>query len=256
MAAQKPTIVFFHAFPLSGQMWKEQVSFLSGDYNCITPDLPGFGKSILPDHPVTFEFYVDEMLKFIETNKIQKSIWCGLSMGGYLAMRLYERAPEKCSGLILCDTKAGADGNEAKLKRWASIQALKKNRDEFINAQFNALVGESSKSNSQLKSTIDNLIKENQDKGIASGLIGLATRTDNTPGLAKITVPTLIVVGDEDKVTPVSEAEVMNKAIAGSKLKVLNKTGHLSNLENPKEFNAVIAEFLNELGSLIGSLKR
>lgn len=250
MTAQKPTLVFFHAFPLSGQMWKEQVSFLSSNYNCLTPDLPGFGKSILPDHAVTFEFYVDEMLKFIETNKLEKSIWCGLSMGGYLAMRLYERAPEKCSGLILCDTKAGTDGNEAKLKRWASIQALKKNRDEFINAQFNALVGESSKSNTQLKVTLDSLIKDNQDKGIGAGLVAMATRTDSTPGLVKIKVPTLIIVGDEDKVTPPSEAEAINKAIQGSKLKVLNKTGHLSNLENPKEFNAVIAEFLNELGSL------
>lgn len=247
MASQKPSIVFFHAFPLTGQMWKEQVSFLSSDYNCLTPDLPGFSKSILPDHPVTFEFYVDEMLKFIETNNLEKSIWCGLSMGGYLAMRLYERASEKCQALILCDTKAGADGNEAKLKRWASIQALKKNRDEFINAQFNALVGESSKSSSQLKATLDSLIKDNQDKGIGAGLVAMATRTDSMPSLAKIKVPTLIIVGDEDKVTPPSEAEAMNKAIQGSKLKVLNKTGHLSNLENPKEFNAVIAEFLKGL---------
>lgn len=242
-----PVLLFLHAFPFSAEMWREQINLFSENFYCLAPDLPGFGESPLPDHAVTFESYVDAVLKYLEESKIDKSIWCGLSMGGYLALRMYGRSPEHCRALVLCDTKAGADGNEAKLKRWGALQMLQKSRDEFVEAQWTALTGESSKKNDILKSRFETLIAKVDDGGIASGLVALATRTDSTPNLSEIRVPTLIMVGEEDKVTPVSESEAMAQAIAGSELKILSKTGHLSNLESPHAFNDHLSTFLKAL---------
>lgn len=242
-----PVLLFLHAFPFSGDMWKEQFNVFSEKYYCVAPDLPGFGSSDLPHHSVTFEHYVDSVLIYLKEAKIDKAIWCGLSMGGYLALRMFERAPEQCKGLILCDSKAGADSNEAKLKRYSSIQMLQRSRAEFIAAQWQALIGESSKNNISLKMHFEELVAKVNDTGIISGLVALATRTDCTMNLSQIHVPTLIMVGEEDKVTPVSEAELMAKAISGSQLKIISKTGHLSNLENPQMFNDFLDKFLKNI---------
>lgn len=244
---ENPALLFLHAFPMTGDMWKEQINFFSEDFYCVVPDLPGFGGSILPDSAVTFEYYVDSVLSYLKEAKIEKAVWCGLSMGGYLALRMYEKASDQCRALILCDTKSGADSNEAKLKRWAAIQSLQKNRTEFVEAQWQALIGDTSKKSFELKDRFEELVAEVVDRGIASGLVALATRTDTTQSLSQIRVPTLILVGREDKVTPITESEVMAKAITGSQLKIMNQVGHLSNLENPIEFNDHISEFLISL---------
>lgn len=242
-----PTLLFLHAFPFSAEMWREQINLFSEKFHCVALDLPGYGESARPDHAVTFESYVDSVLTYLAEAKIEKSIWCGLSMGGYMALRMYERAPELCRALVLCDTKSGADGNEAKLKRWGAIQMIHKSREEFVEAQWKALIGESSRKNDVLKSRFESLLARVETMGVVSGLVALSTRTDTTPSLSKIRVPTLIVVGDEDKVTPVAESEAMAKAISGSEMKVLSKTGHLSNLENPQGFNDHLSSFLNSL---------
>ena len=241
---QNPAILFLHAFPMCSDMWKEQVQFFSEKYFCIAPDLPGYGESALPSSALTFEAYVDSVFNYLKSSKIEKAVWCGLSMGGYLALRMYERDPSFCRSLILCDTKAAADNNEAKLKRWTALQTLQSNRNEFVDTQWKALVGASSQGNSSVETRFHDLLEKTSDAGIAAGLVALATRTDSTQMLSKISVPTLIVVGDEDKVTPVSDAEFLTKSIPGSQLKILKKTGHLSNLENPKIFNETLASFL------------
>lgn len=244
---QNPALLFVHAFPFPADLWKEQIDLLSEKFYCVAPNLPGFGESPLPEHAFTFEYYVDLILNFLKESKIEKAVFCGLSMGGYLALRLYEREPGLCRALILCDTKAGADGNEAKAKRWKSIEALQKSRIEFMAAHWQAVIGESSKKSGTLKMRFDELVAQVSNPGIAAALVALTTRTDSTTGLSKIRVPTLILVGEEDTVTPVSESEAMAKAISGSQLKILAKTGHMSNLENPREFNESVAGFLSAL---------
>ncbi len=239
-----PALVFLHAFPLTSDMWQDQMNFFSENFYCVAPDLPGFGKSPLANHGVTFEYYVDSVLEVLKEQKINKSIWCGLSMGGYLALRMYQRAPELCQGLVLCDTKAGADTNEAKLKRWDIIQLLKKNREEFLGAQWKALVSEESQRNPHLQQRFSNIIAQVTDEGIATGLVALATRNESGPYLSQISVPTLIVVGEEDKVTPPAEAEILHQGIRESQKILIPKVGHLSNLEDPQKFNDCLSEYL------------
>lgn len=245
--SKNPPLLFLHAFPFSAAMWKEQITYLSEKFYCIAPDLPGFGETPLADHAVTLEYFTDSVIDYLKSEEIEKSVWCGLSMGGYVALRMYERAPELCRGLILCDTKAGADCNEAKLKRWDTIKLLQKSRKEFIAAQWKALVGESSRDKTHLKARVEEMMNQVSAQGIAAGLVALATRTDSTEGLSKIAVPTLIVVGEEDTVTPPKEAEAMAKAIRGSELKKIPKAGHLSNLEDSQVFNQHLSSFLDSL---------
>jgi 3-oxoadipate enol-lactonase len=242
-----PALLFLHAFPFTGEMWRDQVEICSRDFYCLVPDLPGFGKSSLPATAVTFEAYVDSIFDYLQKNDISKSIWCGLSMGGYLALRMYERDHELCQALILCDTKSGADSTEAKLKRWDSIKALEKNRDEFIQAQWSALTSKKSQTNDELKKRIEGLISGNSNAGITQGLVALATRTESIVTLAKIRVPSLIIVGEDDIVTPVGESTAMNQAIESSQLQVIRDAGHLSNLEQPQLFNRALTDFLKQL---------
>ncbi len=152
-----------------------------------------------------------------------------------------------CRALILCDTKAGPDENEAKIKRWRAIEMLKNNRAEFVDTQWQALVGKSSAQNADLKLRFNELVAKVADKGIVTGLMALATRTDSSSVLEKIKVPTLILVGDEDLVTPVSDSSFLAKSIPNSQFKILEQTGHLSNLESPMKFNDHLADFLLSL---------
>ncbi len=237
-------IIFLHAFPMTSDMWKEQMRHFSKTHYVLAPDLPGFGKGALPNHSVTFEHYVDSVLAFIKESGIKQSIWCGLSMGGYLALRLYEKAPELCCGLILANTKAVADDNAAKNKRWSAIKNLYTHRDDFLEGQWAAMIGKSGLENVKLKKQFFDIVAKNSEDGISAGLVALATRNDSTELLASIDVPTLIIAGAEDKVISISDAEVLNKGIKKSKLVIIQSAGHLSNLETPAQFNSVVADFL------------
>lgn len=240
-------LVFLHAFPMTSDMWKDQMNFFSKTHYTLAPDLPGFGKGVLPLHSITFEHYVDAVISFLREAGIKRSIWCGLSMGGYLAMRMYERSPELCSGLILANTKAAADDNIAKEKRWASIKALHSHRDDFVEKQWRAMMSKSSLQNKKLKKCFEEIISKTDEEGISSGLASLATRTDSTETLANITVPTLIISGEEDGVIKSSDSLFLHQNIAESRLETIAGVGHLSNLENPDAFNKVVADFLTSL---------
>ena len=241
----KPALVFVHAFPLCAAQWQVQMDYFSKDYFCVGLDLPGFGKSKLRAATYfSFEAYVEYFRAVLDELKLEKSTWVGLSMGGYLVLRALEVFPERASSVVLCDTKSGADGNEAKTKRWDGIKSVIKNKEEFIEAQAKALLGEKSRADATIFKNYLGLAQVNSSEAIASGLVALLTRTDTTENLSKITHSTLIVVGSEDKVTPPEEAKKLQTAIASSRLVTIEGSGHLSNLEKSENFNLELEKFL------------
>lgn len=169
-------------------------------------------------------------------------------MGGYLALRMYDRAPELCAGLVLADTKAGADDNAGKVKRADAIKAAAKSRDEFIEGQIKALLSETSRKNADLVQHVRSLMQKTDGHGITAGLVALATRTDSTALLEKVSVPTQIIVGADDAITPLTEAEKLHQGIPSqfrsNQVAVIKGAGHLSNLETPDEFNQILKMFL------------
>jgi len=215
-------------------------------FHAIAYDLRGHGKSEAGDGQFTLELFVDDLLALLDYFQIAKVLLCGLSLGGYIALRAAERNPERLRGLILCDTKSEAEGNEAKLKRAANVKLVKaQGAAAFAEGLLKSLFAPSTfENNPVVVEKISSLIEGTSPLSIAGTLLALASRTDTTESLSKLAVPTLILVGEEDQITPVSHSKSMHEKIPGSRLAVIPQAGHLSNLENPDEFNRHFLEFL------------
>ncbi|HQT91021.1 MAG TPA: alpha/beta fold hydrolase [Candidatus Kryptobacter bacterium] len=243
-------IVFIHGFPFDRSMWNEQAKLLSKDHFVVSFDIRGHGESDPESGQYLIEFFVDDLIDLLNHLNLPSVCLCGLSMGGYTALRAIEREPSRFSGLVLCDTKSTADTNAAKLNRANQIKMiLAGKKAAFADGQVKALFApESFKRNGQAVERIRKTIESTKDGVLVGALIALAARMDMTESLSKISVPTLIMVGEDDKVTPTSEAELMHSKIRGSKVAVIRGAGHISNLENSQEFNSALQDFLAKNG--------
>ncbi|HTY39038.1 MAG TPA: alpha/beta fold hydrolase [Bacteroidota bacterium] len=242
-------VVFIHGFPFNHTMWEPQMKALPNHFRAITYDIRGHGESDVGDGQYTIEFFVDDLLSLLNHLVIDRVILCGLSMGGYIALRAYERFPERIKALVLCDTKGEADTNEAKLKRSDAVRTVKsagtaKYADEFAAAVF---APQTFQSHPAVVETVKKMIRSNPPIGIAGAALALGCRTDTTGVFAKVNVPTLILVGEQDKLTPPSVAESMQRQIAGSELHIIPYAAHMSNLENAPAFDTYLIEFLNRV---------
>jgi len=239
-------IVLIHGFPFNSDMWRPQIDLLKDSYRVITYDVRGHGRSDVGDGQYTLEMFVDDLIALLDYLQLEKVVLCGLSMGGYIALRAVERNPERCHALILSDTTSNADSNEAKLRRAASIKTIKSTgarpyAEEFPKA---VLSPHTFLKGSGVVETVKSMIQSNSTLGICGALLAMAARTETTPSLPKISVPTLILVGREDKTTPPELSEKMHQLIPNSELQIVSNAAHLSNLENPEEFNTHLHNFL------------
>jgi len=170
-------------------------------------------------------------------------------MGGYVALRAIERSPERFRALVLCDTRAEADSNEAKLKRAAGMRSVKNGDVAGFTEKFlvSVFAQESFVNRPEAVESIRQIIRKNPPAGLCGGLLAMASRTDTTAVLPKIRVPTLILVGEKDAITPPETAQSMQKQIPGSQIFLIPQAGHMSNLENPTAFNRRLNDFLSTL---------
>jgi len=245
-------IVLVHGFPFSSEMWKEQIKTLQDSKNTlriIAYDLRGHGRSDVGDGQYTIELFVDDLIALLDHLKIDKAIFCGFSMGGYIALRAIERNPDRFSALILCDTMSTADSNEAKIRRANAIKQIKKEGVEryaegFLKAVF---ATETFNAKPDIINGIRKTILSNSPLGICGALLAMAGRTDTTTTLSKINVPTLLLVGKQDAVTPPTAASSMHEQIRNSELYLIDSAAHMSNLENPTQFNEHLINFLRNI---------
>jgi 3-oxoadipate enol-lactonase len=240
--------VLVHGFPFSSEMWKGQVQMLrEKNLRIITYDLRGHGNSGAGDGQYTIELFVDDLIALIDRLDITKTILCGFSMGGYVALRAIERNPERFGALMLCDTMSAADSNEARLRRAASIKVIKEKgvgpfAEGFLKAVF---APQSFSARAGVVDEMRKIIMSNPAIGICGALLAMAGRTDTTEALGKIVVPTLVIVGEHDNVTPLAAAQTMKDKIPNSRLQVIGGAAHVSNMENPSAFNECMASFLD-----------
>ncbi len=249
-------VIFIHGFPFNHTLWEPQYQALSKTHRVISYDVRGHGQSETGDGQYTVELFVDDLIMIMDYLKIQRAVLCGLSMGGYIALRAVERHADRFDGLVLCDTKSEADSNEAKIKRAATIRAVKKDGVESFAKEFvkTVLSEKSLTAKSQLVEFVLKLIRGNSTLGISGTLLALAGRTDTTGSLTKMALPALILVGEQDNLTPPSASEAMLKALPHATMHVIPEAAHLSNLENSAVFNERLLEFL--LGTYNGLLKK
>jgi 3-oxoadipate enol-lactonase len=242
----RDAVVLLHAFPLHSGMWARQMAALQARHRVIAPDYRGMGRSGLSPEALTMDVVVDDVRALLAHLRVERAAVVGLSMGGYVAFELYRRMPGLFRGLVLCDTKATADGAEAaaareKFARSAIEKGLGWVADEMIPKLLRpspdpAVVKE-----------VRHLIGGTTPAGVAACQRGMARRPDSVPTLATIACPTLVVVGEADAPTPPAEARSMVAAVKGARLVEIPAAGHLANLENPESFEEAVGGFVDRL---------
>lgn len=242
------SIVFIHGFPFDKSMWDSQGELLEKDHFVVAFDIPGHGESEAGSGQYLIEFIVEDLFAVMDHAGLRNAAVCGLSIGGYTAMRAIEREPGRFSGLVLSNTKSAADTNAAKLNRANQIKAiLSGKKDQFAEDMAKALFApESFEKKREAVDKITFIMKSTDQKALTGMLIALAARMDMTESLGKISVPTLIITGEKDRVAPQADAELMHSKIKNSKMAIIHNAGHLSNLENRQEFDSALVQFLSE----------
>ena len=246
-----PVVVLLHGFPLSRAMWAEQLSGIGSIYRVIAPDLRGHGESPAPDGVYTMDEMADDVIELLETLHISEPIVLGgLSLGGYVALSLIVRYPQRVRGLMLMDTQAGADTAEAAQGREATARAVIEAGsaapivDPMIGRLFSKVTREE---RPERVEPLRAVMEQTSARGIAGTLRGMAIRPDRRGDLASISVPTLVLVGEDDVITPPAVARSLAEAIPGARLEVISKAGHMAPYENHSVANVVILRFLNSL---------
>jgi len=242
-------VVLLHAFPFSSAMWLSQREGLAPVCRVITPDLRGFGGTPLGDARPSIDVMADDVAHLLDQEGIDRAVVGGLSMGGYVTMAFCRRHPDRLLGVILADTKAGADDEQAKANRERIAQAVLEKGSDVLLDQLPSLVGVTTQQRrGMVLGRVRGLIKVAPPKAVAWAQRAMANRRDSFDTLRGLRVPALVIVGDEDRLSPLAEAEAMAEAIPEAKLAVIEQAGHLSAVERPEEFNRLVADFVRSLG--------
>ena len=241
-------VVLIHGYPFNQSLWNEQVAVLSTSYRVIAPDLRGFGESDTSGGPATMNRMAQDVALLMNHLGITRATIGGLSMGGYVALAFYKQLPSRVRALILADTRAQADTEEAKQTRAQQAEkALTEGMAGIADMMLpKLLTPETVSKRPEIVKRVRDMMLKTKPEGAAAALRGMAERDDQRDLLPKISTPTLILVGAEDALTPVTDSENMHSAIPDSRLVVLENAGHVSNLERTDEFNQALLDFLKE----------
>jgi pimeloyl-ACP methyl ester carboxylesterase len=244
-------LLLLHALPLSADMWLPQLHRVPRGWRFIAPDLRGFRGAGPAFEDVgldalTIDDYADDVLALMTHLEVPNAAVAGVSMGGYVAFGMLRRAAARVSALVLSNTRATADSDEARAGRDKMIDlALREGAPGVAEAMIGKLLGETTKRDQpDLIEALHRMIVMNSTEGLVAAFRALKTRPDSTPLLSHIACPVTVIASDEDVIIPAAESEAMHRAIAGSKFSVLHRVGHLSNLEAPAAWNQALAAAL------------
>jgi pimeloyl-ACP methyl ester carboxylesterase len=246
-----PAVVLLHGFPLGREMWREQINGVGSTYRVIAPDLRGHGDSPAPDGDYTIDEMADDVIELLDTLSLDVPVVVGgLSMGGYVALSLVARYPQRVRALMLMDTRAAADSREAADKREELALAVLAagHPGPVVEAMVPRLFARITREERPERvAPLVELMEGNTARGIVGALRAMASRPDRRADLASIRAPTLVIVGEDDVVTPPADAQGLADAIPGAGLEVIPDAGHLAPYENPAIANSVILRFLDGL---------
>jgi 3-oxoadipate enol-lactonase len=248
---QGAPILLVHGFPLDHTMWDLQIEALSKSARIIAPDLRGFGQSPLgeidPQRGITMEDFADELAELLDALKIREPItFAGLSMGGYIAWQFVRKYANRLRALVLCDTRAIADSEEARLGRLKMAENVANWGSGRVAEMMEPKLFSAYPLDTRLKAVTDtrSVISRTPPATIAAAQRGLAARPDVTANLSAIRVPTLVLVGELDAISPPAEMQSIADTIPNAEFVVIPKAGHMTTIEKPAAVNEAIAEFL------------
>ena len=247
--SKNQAIIFIHGFPFDHSVWQPQIEMFSVDYYCIAYDIRGLGDSPAGEGQFTMESFVDDLGEIMDEMNLDKPILCAHSMGGYISLRALERMQKRFSAVILLDTVSGADNNEGKLKRAAAIKRI--NSDglaPFVKDFITLCYAESYKQEHR-----DNFEKRVEKSssfspvGVKGCLLAMLSRNDTTEYLSKITIPSLLLCGEDDTLTPPQKMKEMSHQMKNSEFIVIKNSAHMSAIENYIDVNSAIKSFLKKI---------
>ncbi|HRN37853.1 MAG TPA: alpha/beta fold hydrolase [Flavobacteriales bacterium] len=240
-------LVLLHGFPLDHTLWFPQLESLAGVARVIAPDLRGFGRSPEASATTAMEVHAQDVKQLLDRIGITRAVVGGLSMGGYVALAFAEMYPEMLQGLILCNTRAVADGEAARRRREiTALKALDGGVPELSRNMVGQLISiHSAKAQPGLGRLVEAMLIRQSASAWAASSRGMAIRPDRTPLLAKLQVPALVITGSRDTLILPAESEAMAAKLPHAELVVIPDVGHLSNLEAPSAFNAAVRKFLH-----------
>ena len=246
-----PAVVLIHGYPFNRSLWNEQVEALSGNYRVVTPDLRGFGESDASEGPATMNRMAQDVAKLMDQLGIDRAVIGGLSMGGYVALAFVKQFPLRVEALVLADTRAQADTEEGKQTRHQQAEkALSEGMAGIADGMLpKLLTPETVSKRPEVVKRVRDMMLKTKPQGAASALLGMAEREDQSEFISTIDVPTMIVVGREDAITPLADSETMHSKIPHSHLVVLDNAGHVSNLEQTEHFNYALMKFLERVAA-------
>jgi pimeloyl-ACP methyl ester carboxylesterase len=240
-------LVLIHAFPLNARMFEAQLVLADRGWRVIAPHLRGFDAGAGDPSASSVDDYAGDVIDLLDQLHIEDAVIGGVSMGGYVAFAMFRYAPRYFQGMLLADTKAPADTPEAVEGRKKMLRLVEeKGAAAVADEMIPKLLGDTTRrTRPEVVEHVRSLILSNSTEAIAGAVRALMTRPDSTPLLSTIHCPTLILVGEEDTVTPEAAAEDMHRGIGGSRMTTIPGAGHLTNLEDPNAFNSALAEFLD-----------
>jgi len=236
-------LVLLHAFPLDHSMWDAQAAFFADRYRVITPDIVGFGGS-QPALPWSIEQMGDELLTLVDDLRIQRFTLVGLSIGGYIGLPFAAKHPDRIEKLVLAHTRAHADNATERENRSQMVTALQENGIEILpDRMLPRLLGAGA--SEDLRDRVRRTILKASPNAAIFAVTAMRSRADATSLLPQLSCPTLVVAGEGDSILRVEDCRRMAEAIPNARFAVIPNAGHLSNLEEPEQFNRALQEFLN-----------
>jgi pimeloyl-ACP methyl ester carboxylesterase len=241
-------VVLLHGFPLTADMWRPQLEAVPDGWRFIAPDFRGFGRFLPPSGggDLTMDDYAADVFALMDSLELDDAVIGGLSMGGYVTFAMHRLGPARFTGMILADTRPQADTPQGRDGRVKLRAVLGDEGPRGVAAQMlPKLLGEEARQEGAdaLRET-RRMIEQSAPAAIDAAIGALMGRPDSTPGLPAIACPTLVLVGEHDEITPVADAEAMQRLIPRAALCVIPGAGHLSSLEQPAVFSRGLADFL------------
>jgi pimeloyl-ACP methyl ester carboxylesterase len=242
-------VVLLHPFPAHHEFWLPVAEALATRYRVILPDLRGHGESAVGEGPATMDKHAADIARVMDDANVGRAPLVGVSIGGYVLFEFWRQHRGRVAALGLCNTKAPADGPEARAGRLqAANDVLERGAEPFFESMIPKLMGRTTReTRPDLVEGALRMMRKMSPENVAQVQRGMAARPDSIETLKTINVPTLLVTGDEDLMTGVNEAELMRSHIANSQLRVIPKAGHYSPWEQPQDAAKLLRQFLDSL---------
>jgi 3-oxoadipate enol-lactonase len=244
-----PGVVLLHPFPAHHEFWTPVAEVLATRYRLILPDLRGHGESAVGEGPATMEKHAADIARVMDDVEVDRAPLVGVSIGGYALFEFWRKYRSRVAALALSNTKAGADGGEARAgRREAANDVLDRGTEPFFETLIPRLLGKTTReTRPDLVEGVWRMMRKMSPEDVAQVQRGMAERADSIETLKTINVPTILITGAEDIATGVNEAELMHQSIVGSQLRVIVKAGHYSPWEQPEEAARLLRQFLDGL---------